>query len=212
MAAGLVERYQMAGVTPPIVLNVDCGCCKEVGETKLKIHFSEWLDLIVRLDIWHLMLPLVVYHRRPSTDSTWLLWHTSACSFEWDADDLAMLRRTKREQLKQQNWHALGAREQQVEWCAQCFFDSERMQHMWHAFRTHEVYHITQRLEASPREECYWKLTNVPGVSHCWNHFTAIWIDSFQVYVPYPWCVWFNMPVFMMFFVKCVCPHNVYFL
>lgn len=67
MAAGLVERYQRAGVTPPIVLNVDCGCCKEVGETKLKIHFSEWPDLIIRLDIWHLMLHLAVYHRRPST-------------------------------------------------------------------------------------------------------------------------------------------------
>lgn len=52
---------------------------------------------------------------------------------------------------------------------------------MWGAFRTLPVWHGTPRLEASPREECNWKHSGVPGVPHLWNRFTATWIDSFQV-------------------------------
>lgn len=40
MAAGLMERYQRAGLDPPTVIYVDCDCYKEVGETKLKRQFS----------------------------------------------------------------------------------------------------------------------------------------------------------------------------
>ncbi|KAL0195323.1 hypothetical protein M9458_008895, partial [Cirrhinus mrigala] len=39
MIDGLVKRYQQAGVDPPAVLYVDCGCCTKVGETKLKTRF-----------------------------------------------------------------------------------------------------------------------------------------------------------------------------
>lgn len=53
MVDGLVKRYQKAGVDPPAVLYVDCGCCTEVGETKLKARFRGWPDLMVRLDIWN---------------------------------------------------------------------------------------------------------------------------------------------------------------
>lgn len=55
MVDGLVKRYQQAGVNPPAVLYVDCGCCTEVGETKLKTRFRGWPDLVIRLDIWHFM-------------------------------------------------------------------------------------------------------------------------------------------------------------
>ncbi|XP_057199998.1 uncharacterized protein LOC130560305 [Triplophysa rosa] len=51
MVDGLVKRYQQAGVDPPAVLYVDCGCCAEVGETKLKARFSGWPDLLIRLNI-----------------------------------------------------------------------------------------------------------------------------------------------------------------
>ncbi|XP_074535646.1 uncharacterized protein LOC141797859 [Halichoeres trimaculatus] len=112
MAAGLVQRYQKAGVVPPIALYVDCGCCKEVGETKLKMRFSGWPDLTVRLDIWHFMRRLAV---GCTTDAHQLyptfMARMSACIFEWDAEDVALLRRAKKEQLKQQNWPALSERE-----------------------------------------------------------------------------------------------------
>lgn len=55
MAAGLMERYQRAGVDPPTAIYVDCDCYKEVGETKLKRRFSGWPDIIICLDIWHFM-------------------------------------------------------------------------------------------------------------------------------------------------------------
>ncbi|KAI7807662.1 hypothetical protein IRJ41_008259 [Triplophysa rosa] len=83
MAAGLMERYQRAGVDPPTILYVDCDCCKEVGETKLKRRFSGWPDVIVRQDIWHFMRRLA------------------------DAGDLTLLRKAKREQLTQQGWPAM---------------------------------------------------------------------------------------------------------
>jgi len=55
MVDGLVKRYQQAGVDPPTVLYVDCGCCTDVGETKLKTRFRGWPDLMIRLGIWHYM-------------------------------------------------------------------------------------------------------------------------------------------------------------
>ena len=55
MAADLVKRYQQAGVDSPVSLYVDCGCCTETGETKLKARFSGWPDITIRLDIWHFM-------------------------------------------------------------------------------------------------------------------------------------------------------------
>ncbi|KAG1960375.1 hypothetical protein F2P79_006267 [Pimephales promelas] len=60
MAAGLVDRYKAAGVDPLVALYVDCGCCKDMGETKLKARFGGWPNLIVRLDIWHFMRRLAV--------------------------------------------------------------------------------------------------------------------------------------------------------
>lgn len=112
MAAGLMERYRRAGVAPPITLYVDCGCCGDVGETKLKMCFNEWPNVIVRLDIWHFVQRLAV----GCTTDAHLLYPTfmarmSACIFEWDADDVALLPRAKREQLMQQYSPAVCERE-----------------------------------------------------------------------------------------------------
>lgn len=112
MAAGLVQRYQKASVAPPLALYVDCGCCREGGDTKLKMRFSGWPDLMVRLDIWHFMRRLAV---GCTTDAHQLyptfMARLSACIFEWDAGDVALLRRAKREQLIQQKWPVLLERE-----------------------------------------------------------------------------------------------------
>ncbi|XP_035985547.1 uncharacterized protein LOC118559003 [Fundulus heteroclitus] len=108
MAGGLVDRYEAAGVDPPVALYVDCGCCKEVGETKLKARFSGWPNLIVRLDIWHFMRRLAV---GCTTDAHQLyptfMARMSACIFEWDAADLNKLREAKRAQLTGHGWTAL---------------------------------------------------------------------------------------------------------
>ncbi|MED6272566.1 hypothetical protein CHARACLAT_031695 [Characodon lateralis] len=108
MAGGLVDRYKAAGVDPPVALYVDCGCCKEVGETKLKARFSEWPNLIVRLDIWHFMRRLAV---GCTTDAHQMyptfMARMSACIFEWDAADVNKLREAKRAHLKGHSWTSL---------------------------------------------------------------------------------------------------------
>ncbi|XP_036943223.1 uncharacterized protein LOC119013024 isoform X5 [Acanthopagrus latus] len=103
MAADLVKRYQQAGVDPPVILYVDCGCCAEAVETKLKVRFSGWPDLTVRLDIWHFMRRLAL---GCTTDAHQLypvfMSRLSSCLFEWDAADLALLREAKKQQLQSQ--------------------------------------------------------------------------------------------------------------
>ncbi|RVE72561.1 hypothetical protein OJAV_G00039730 [Oryzias javanicus] len=112
LAAGLVNRYQSAGVEPPVALYVDCGCCKEAGPTKLKARFSGWPNLIIRLDIWHFMRRLA---SGVTTDAHQLyptfMARMSACIFEWDAADVAELRRAKRQQLQEQSLTVLTERE-----------------------------------------------------------------------------------------------------
>ena len=51
MVTGLVERYRNSNVPPPKLLYVDRDCCS----TKLKSHFHEWSNLVIRLDVWHFM-------------------------------------------------------------------------------------------------------------------------------------------------------------
>lgn len=101
MAADLVRRYHQAGVEPPVVLYVDCGCCTEAGETKLQARFSGWPGLTIRLDIWHFMRRLAV---GCTTDAHQLypvfMSRLSVCIFEWYAADLALLVQAKRQQLQ----------------------------------------------------------------------------------------------------------------
>ncbi|CAL8240431.1 unnamed protein product [Merluccius merluccius] len=103
MVADLMKRYSQACVAPPKVLYVDCHCCIEAGQSKLQARFGQWPDLIIRLDIWHFM-------RRMSagcTTDAHPLYATfmsclSACIFEWDPEDIALLRRAVTEQLRQE--------------------------------------------------------------------------------------------------------------
>ncbi|XP_056224227.1 uncharacterized protein LOC130163830 [Seriola aureovittata] len=103
MAADLVKRYQRAGVDPPVALYVDCGCCAETGKTKLSARFSGWPDLTIRLDIWHFMRRIAL---GCTTDAHQLypifMSRLSACIFEWDAADLALLCEAKKQQLQSQ--------------------------------------------------------------------------------------------------------------
>ena len=101
MAHDLVRRYARAGVDPPVALYVDCGCCAEAETTKLQARFSGWPDLVVRLDIWHFMRRIAL----ACTTNAHQLYpafmaQLSACIFEWDAGDLALLRQAKAQQLQ----------------------------------------------------------------------------------------------------------------
>ncbi|KAG9283218.1 hypothetical protein AMEX_G1968 [Astyanax mexicanus] len=103
MADGLVRRYQQASVDPPVVLYVDCGCCTQAGDTKLKTRFSGWPALHIRLDIWHFMRRIAL---GCTTDAHQLypifMSRLSSCIFEWDAADVALLREAKRQLLMSQ--------------------------------------------------------------------------------------------------------------
>ncbi|XP_062255655.1 uncharacterized protein LOC133965223 [Platichthys flesus] len=104
MAAGLIHRYSTAGVAPPKLLYVDTECCREgLVQTKLKLRFGGWPDLIVRLDIYHFMRRLA----SGCTKDAHPLYPTfmaklSSCIFEWDSRDVALLRRAKRAELVQE--------------------------------------------------------------------------------------------------------------
>ena len=97
MAAGIVRRYQLAGVPPPDIMYADRDCC---GETKVKAMFAAWPDLIIRLDTWHFMRRLAV---GCTTDSHPLyakfMGQLSQCIFEWSEEDLANLKKAKRAEL-----------------------------------------------------------------------------------------------------------------
>lgn len=109
MVDGLVKRYQQAGVDPPALLYMDCGCCTEVGETKLKTRFRGWPDLMIHLDIWHFMCRIAL---GCTTDAHQLypifMSRLSACIFEWDVADLSVLRKAKRALLMSQGWPSLA--------------------------------------------------------------------------------------------------------
>ncbi|XP_068569967.1 uncharacterized protein [Cebidichthys violaceus] len=42
MVSGVMERYRQADVPPPVLLYVDCGCCKSEGSSKLQTRFAAW--------------------------------------------------------------------------------------------------------------------------------------------------------------------------
>ncbi|XP_048576245.1 uncharacterized protein LOC5500237 [Nematostella vectensis] len=53
MANGLMRRYSEANEPPPKVMYVDRDCCGQ--NYKTKEMFSLWDEMVVRLDIWHIM-------------------------------------------------------------------------------------------------------------------------------------------------------------
>ncbi|XP_058609848.1 uncharacterized protein LOC131525857 isoform X3 [Onychostoma macrolepis] len=103
MVSGLINRYRQEAMAPPVLLYVDCGCCIEKGQSKLQTRFGGWPDLNIRLDIWHFMRRLAV---GCTTDAHPLypvfMSRLSACIFEWDPQDVALLRRAKREHLQEE--------------------------------------------------------------------------------------------------------------
>ncbi|XP_044025644.1 uncharacterized protein LOC122863319 [Siniperca chuatsi] len=112
MAAGLVRRYTIAGKTPPQVLYVDRDCCSAAGQCKAAAMFSGWDQLVVRLDVWHLMRR---FARGVTTDSHQLyglfMARLSFAIFEWDSGDVDRLTEAKQSEEGRDAHITLSARE-----------------------------------------------------------------------------------------------------
>ncbi|XP_030196810.1 uncharacterized protein LOC115531596 [Gadus morhua] len=96
MAVGLMRRYREAGKAPPRVLYVDRDCCAAVGNSATHGMYNEWQELVVRLDVWHLMRR---FARGVTTDSHQLyglfMARLSFAIFEWDGEDVRRLKEAK---------------------------------------------------------------------------------------------------------------------
>lgn len=112
MAAGLMRRYREAGKAPSSVLYVDRDCCSTVGVCKVATLFHEWGELVVRLDVWHLMRR---FARGVTTDSHELyglfMARLSYAIFEWDSGDIARLEEAKQSEEGRDAYVKLTARE-----------------------------------------------------------------------------------------------------
>ncbi|XP_051800636.1 uncharacterized protein LOC127532672 [Acanthochromis polyacanthus] len=101
MAARLMRRYQHAGVPPPQLVYVDRDCCNRDGVSKTAALFPEWGQLLVRLDIWHLMRR---FASGVTTESHQLyptfMRQLSHCIFEVDPEDARRLTEAKRSELE----------------------------------------------------------------------------------------------------------------
>ncbi|XP_051800637.1 uncharacterized protein LOC127532673 [Acanthochromis polyacanthus] len=101
MAARLMRRYQHAGVPPPQLVYVDRDCCNRDGVSKTAALFPKWGQLLVRLDIWHLMRR---FASGVTTESHQLyptfMRQLSHCIFEVDPEDARRLTEAKRSELE----------------------------------------------------------------------------------------------------------------
>ncbi|XP_045548016.1 uncharacterized protein [Salmo salar] len=113
MAAGLQQRYGRAGVAPPKLLYVNRDCCALMGKGKTAAMFSQWAELIVRLDVWHFIRR---FARGVTTEIHPLyalfMQRLSSCMLVWCADDVERLREAKRGELKES--HITGLSDAQL--------------------------------------------------------------------------------------------------
>ncbi|KAI7797574.1 hypothetical protein IRJ41_016769, partial [Triplophysa rosa] len=102
MTTGLVNRYKSAGVPPPHMLYVDRDCCSSMGTSRAGAMFVGWDDLVVRLDVCHFVRRFAAGLHTVSHPLYGLFMaKLSACIFEWDEGDVALLREAKRRELEQ---------------------------------------------------------------------------------------------------------------
>ncbi|KAL1269406.1 hypothetical protein QQF64_031695 [Cirrhinus molitorella] len=118
MCSGLVERYRRAGEAPPQVLYVDRDCCSAGGKGKAAAMFSEWDQLVVRLDVWHFMRRIAVGVTKDSHPLyAPFMGRLPACIFEWDAGDVERLKEacgyklTAKELVRHSSHRTRGAQE-----------------------------------------------------------------------------------------------------
>lgn len=100
MVDGLTERFEQSKWDHPQVLYVDRDCCSTNGPSRYKELFNGWPNMMVRLDIWHIMRRLeacCVSKSHPLFGT--FMARLSNCIFEWDGDDVALLHQAKQHEL-----------------------------------------------------------------------------------------------------------------
>lgn len=148
MASDLIKRYTNAG-----------GWCSEAGRTKLG-NQVQWVDLVIRLDIWHFMRRIAVgcttdAHQRYAKLNR--CWQSLIATRGWTP--LVFLSST-----------LSGCRPSGAHKCG-----------MLSASRLFLVLHLTWRLAPSQRVASYWNMTGVLEAPHLSSTSTIIWTDLSQV-------------------------------
>ena len=97
MASGIIRCFELARVSPPVLLYTDRDCC---GERKVSSLFTACKELVIRLNVWHFMRRFV---SGCTTDSHPLYGtftaRLSQCIFEWSSEDLTLLKKAKKGEL-----------------------------------------------------------------------------------------------------------------
>ena len=106
MADGLMNRYNAAGVEPPVLLYVDRDCCAlGGGVSSTKKMFAGWRDLVIRLDVWHFMRRIAIGATTEAHPLYGLFMSRLAdCIFEWDKNDVDRLVAAKKSELEMQGF------------------------------------------------------------------------------------------------------------
>ena len=101
MVDGLVARYERASQAPPVVIYTDRDCCSTATRPKISALFGAWPQLKVRLDLWHWIRRLAAGCTAESHPLySVFMGRLSYCIFVWDDEDLKLLRRAKKAELK----------------------------------------------------------------------------------------------------------------
>ena len=101
LTKGIIDRYTTANIKPPDVLYVDRDCCAKRSSSSTKLLFGDWPNLEVRLDIWHLMRRFAdgcTTNAHPLYGT--FMSHLSSCIFEFDAEDVRLLRQAKASEIE----------------------------------------------------------------------------------------------------------------
>lgn len=135
MADGFMKRYSEACQEPPRVLYTDRDCCSLTPPSKYEKLFDQWEVLVIRLDSLRFMRRLA----RACTNESHPLYATfmgkiSGSIFEWDANDMALLRKAKRAELQ-----LSGVKNPSEKAVNSAVSKSEIMSHCWRRTRRTET-------------------------------------------------------------------------
>ena len=100
MCQGIVKRYSGAGEPEPRVIYVDRDCCSDSGVCPVLASFHPWHSEVC-LDIFHFMRRFsrgLVTEHHPLYGL--FCSKLSSCIFEWDEEDVKLLKKSKAAELK----------------------------------------------------------------------------------------------------------------
>ena len=101
MASGIIGRYKLAGVPPPVLVYTDRDCC---GERNVKSLFAAWDEVTIYIHVWHFMCGFTTGCATESHPLyPTLMARLSQCIFEWSREDFNLLKQAKASELVKSN-------------------------------------------------------------------------------------------------------------